>query len=153
MLVIPRLWWSGVSAVGSGTRIDGLCLAVSGQGSRTPWRLDGLMHCPVSNAEGSEEQRAIRPAKRDKSVPKPQKPTGSGALKAGWGPKAAWVRALDVVCRGYLGYTALMEWGVRVKDDESGALLRERHRSPVHCEKRCSKVLLALPTAAPDVPG
>lgn len=101
MLVVPRVWWSGVSAVGSGTSIAGLCPAVSGQGAGTPWRLDGLMHCPVSNAEGSEEQRAIRPAKGDESVLKPQKPTGSGALKAGWEPKAAWVRALDVVCRGY----------------------------------------------------
>lgn len=34
-----------------------------------------------------------------------------------------------------------------------GPPLRERHQSLVHCEKRRSKIPLALPTAAPGVPG
>lgn len=108
------------------------------------------MHCPISNAESREEQRAIRPAKGNKSVVKLQKHRSTeGRL----GAQGSVGRAADVVFRGHLGCTALMEWGVRVGEDESGAPLGERHQSLVHCEKQRSKVLLALPTAAPGVPG
>lgn len=152
VLLIPRLCWSGVSAVGSGTRSDGPCPAVSRRASGTPWRQNGLVHCPILNVEGREGQRAIRPAKEmslslnHRSLHSQEHRRQAGSPRQCESEYLAWFVGVIWVC------TALAERGVRI-GDELGAPLRERHQSLVHGEKLSPKVPLALPKAAPGMPG